>query len=466
MSTRVENASWAPAYGWWVMVAIVLTAGLVSNWFIAAGVMAFLLLNAARPFDFFTAFMVVVAGSAFVYHEGGELTYQLGLLCGAGLLMLYCYFMTTRGEMFAIAWTNITKPLVLYVALSFVNLVRGYAAGYPFKHVTIELVGVMALACTILVANTFDLRRYVGVITGVLVATAYGSAALGFYIFSVLHVRTAGVYFTGFPGMVALFLINRSLRSPTLKEGLGWMVVSAPLWLHQFLSYRRALWLGCLAGIIVTVITYARFGKGRRPYWRRVGTVFGALLALSLIGAVAMAVFYHQTDILEQAGGRFASITTTKFKGHSRGVIDPGVLSNAERLIEYPVMAGFILQNPVLGYGLGFTYLVTKPFLGPHAQWWSHQNYLHIWLKQGAIGLGLFLWLLWSAFTLGLREARRRTDPWEATWFASAATCTLFVAVFSMTDVPFTQVNCTFLLALLWGGEVAMTHKGLVRLQW
>jgi O-antigen ligase len=172
-----------------------------------------------------------------------------------------------------------------------------------------------------------------------------------------------------------------------------------------------------------------------------------------------MAVLYGQMDILEQAGGRFASIGGTETKAEH--------WSNLDRLVEAAAVLKHIQESPWIGHGLGFTYLNTNTLTQETSpQWWVDQNYLLIWLKHGLLGLGLFFWLLWVAYRLGAREARKRADPWEASWLATTSGATVCMAVFAMFDWPFAQVYSTLMLGLLWGGSIAMTREGTVRFQW
>jgi len=85
---------------------------------------------------------------------------------------------------------------------------------------------------------------------------------------------------------------------------------------------------------------------------------------------------------------------------------------------------------------------------------------------MGLVGLALFIWMLIQAIRLGIREARRRTDPWESSWFATAAAATAFLAVLSLSVFPFGTVNEMFLLALLWGGAMSMSSHGKLTVRW
>jgi O-antigen ligase len=209
---------------------------------------------------------------------------------------------------------------------------------------------------------------------------------------------------------------------------------------------------------VLSILIFA-VGTSSGGRWRRSALLAGTLIGTGAAGAVTLAVLYGQADILQQAGGRFASIGSTELAIET--------YSNVVRLIEYEAVAEHILKSPWLGHGLGFTFVVINPQLGtPTPQWWVHQNYLLVWLKQGVIGLALFIWMLWTAFWLGARHARRREDPFESGWLAATAASTAFMAVFSMADFPFDSAESMFFLALLWGGSMAMAGRGFLRLRW
>lgn len=457
MTSRLESLRWLPEYGWWAMLACVITAGLVGNWFIAAGVLVVLLIHAFRPFDFIAAYLLVTAGSNFVYYEGGNMMLQLSLLTGAILVMLICYVLSNRGQVFVVPWMNLSWAILAYLLLSMANFGRGLTSAYPLKSVLFEVLPVLAFGTALLVANGFEPKRDLRLVVLALTAIAFGSAALGFHVFAIIHTHTSGVYFNAVPGMVALLLVNLALRSSRLATAFMWVGVSLPLFLHQFLSFRRGLWVGCLAGLLSSILIFA-VGRGRAR-WRRTGLVVGTLMGMGVVGAVSLELFYGQTDILKESVGRFASIGGTELKMETR--------SNVIRLMESAAVAGHIQKSPWIGHGLGYTFFVSLPVQGRSMpQWWVDENYLLIWLKQGAIGVAVYLWILWAAFRFGARHARQREDPWESSWFAATAAATAFLTVFSFSDWPFGQVNPTFLLALLFGGSMAMAREGLLRFRW
>lgn len=459
MNTRVDTASWIPSHQGWAALSVMMVAGLLDNWAVAVGLLVLVLVQAARPFDFILAFLVVVAGASWVSNTGGQLTFELSLLTVAVLLMLFCYMLSSLDQALSLPKTSLTRPLALFLALSIVNAARGYLAGYPSRYLGLEFIALLALGGALLVANAFEPRRDLRLAMLGLIAVGFATAVRGFFRYSIEPKHTSAAYIAAGPGIVGLLLVNMALRSKTRAAAFGWAALSLPLFLHQFITFGRGLWTGCIAGFAASILIFAGLGRRSGARWHRVGLVAATIVGLGLAGSLGMGIIFKQGDLLEEGRMRLASITSTKGK--------VGTYSNLIRLYEYTVVLGHIGRSPWVGYGVGFTFPVKQPFGGKRAdQWGVHDNFLMVWLKQGVIGLTLFVWMLWTAIVISVRAARREEDPWKSTWFASTATATIFLAVFSLSNYPFAFVNETFMLALLWGGTMAMTRKGLITLRW
>jgi hypothetical protein len=459
MGTSVERSPWEPGYRWWAILVVVTATGLIANWAIAAGLLAFILVQVARPFDFLMAYLIVVAAASFIANAGGHLTFELSVLTGLILLMLACYALSNQGRVFSLQRTTLTWPLVLFLVSSLASAARGLLAGYSPKYWGLELMPLLALETALIVANAFEPRRDMRLAMVAMIGIAFAGAVRGFADFSVAHAHTVGGYTVAVPGIIGLMLVNLALRSGSRRATFGWVVLSMPLFVHQLITFGRGLWTGCLAGLLASLLIFAGIGRGSGARWRRAALVVAILAGLGLMGVLQAAIIFGQSDLLTEAGTRLTSITSTKPSYETR--------SNLIRLWEYGVVAKLLKKAPVFGYGIGFTFLGKEPFSGrTFYQWGVHQNFLLVWLKQGLIGLVMFVWMLWAAAALGVREARRRADPWEATWFSTIAVATIFLAVFSLSNYPFGEVNEMFLMALLWGGGMAMTRTGVIVFRW
>jgi O-antigen ligase len=459
MTTRALASLRIPDYRWWALLAAVIATGLLGNWVLAVGVLSLFIVLALRPLDFTAAFLAVVAGASWVNNVGGRLTFELGLLAGGVLIMLDCYVFACRSRVFTIAKTPLTLPLMLFVGLTMVNVVRGFLQGFTFKNVNLELFPLLGLGSALLVANAFEPRRDQRLAVVAVIGIGFASAAQGFYKFATEGAHATDTYTVAFPGIVGLLLVNMALRAENRTTTAGWLTLSLPMFLHQFVTFGRGLWMGCLAGLMASVIILGGFGPGSVARWRRAGLVILTLIGLGVAGAFQVAIISGQTDILENAGTRLISIGSTKPGYETR--------SNLIRIWESMEAIRTIKQSPWFGHGIGFTFLVKEPFSSrAAAELAVHENFLLVWLKQGVVGLAVFLWMLAAAVGLGAREARRRADPWESAWLATSAAATVFLAVFALSNFPFGLVNEMFLLALLWGGSMAMAHEGLVSIRW
>jgi O-antigen ligase len=455
MNERSGISGWMPSSTEWAMLAAVLAVALIGNWLIAAVLTVLLIVQIARPLDFLTAFLLVVGGASFVFYEGGRLTLELSLVSGAVLWMLLCYVLSRRGRVLAVPRTSLTVPLLLYLALALISAARGFLSQYSPRYIGIELLAALALASALLVGCAFDRRRDLKLATFGLILISFADLTTA----PLQHMHTQGSYDAPVPGLVGLMLVNLAFRAKSRRIAQGWVILSLPLFLHQFLTFGRGLWLGCIAGLLLSLFTFAGFGRGSRRRWSRAGQVLAVFVLAGALGAIGASVMLGKLNLLSMASNRFESITGTKMTGDSG--------SNIMRLVEYGIVARDIGRSPWIGHGYGFTFIGKNPLtLQGWEQFWVHQNFLLIWLKQGLVGLLVFLWMLWSAIALGVREARRRADPAEATWFATVSATTLSLSVLAMTNFPFAKVDAVFLLALLWGGAMAMTRTGLLSIQW
>lgn len=458
MTPTIADSLRGPGLRWWVVLGIVITIGLVANWPAATGVLILILIQVARPFDFLISFVLLAGAATFVEYTVGNLTLQLGIVSCAVMWTLVCYSISHPERILSVPMTPFTLPLTCFLALTLANAARGFIVGYSPRYIGLELLPLLGLGMALLVANVFTRARYLPWSIMGLVVIGGAAAIRGFLRFAATRAHGEG-YTVAAPGLVALLLVNLALRSKTGAATVGLILLAVPLFLHQFVTFGRGLWSGCAAGLVASVLVYAGVGRGAGPRWMRSGVVLGVLMAVCLAGAIFTAYILEEEDLLLTAVTRVQATVGPQggFETHS----------NLIRLGEYFFVWNLIQQSPWIGHGVGYAFTMKQAFSRDVAeQWYAHQSFLFVWLKQGLLGLGVFLWMLAAAITLGVREARRRTDPLESSWFATMAAATLFLAVLSLSNFPFGMVNEMFLLALFWGGAMGMTRTGFVRIQW
>ena len=320
-----------------------------------------------------------------------------------------------------------------------------------------ELLAGLAMGSAFLVANRFrasDLR----LATGWLWVTALGHAALGFWIYSILKVRTGSIYFTPIPGLVAVLLFNFALRARTTRLALLWVAAMLPLLMHQFLSFTRGYWLAILISLVFSMVVFAWRQPDAAVRWRRSGTLLAALAGLGVLGAIVLALVYGIRGLGELALSRFSSSVGTTYTFETS--------SNIVRLVEAAKVLSEILKAPLHGHGLGYAFTVREPIhLELIEQWYCHQNYLLVWLKQGLVGLVLFVGTLFAGLRTTLK-GRALADPVAQSWCMGAAAATVYVIVYGLVHFPLAEVNTTFTIALLWGSSAALTTRDWHELRW
>jgi O-antigen ligase len=447
-----------PHLGWWLLLGAILAAGILVGWTVATALLLVALAQRVWPLHFQLAYVGVVAGATFVDYTRGFLTPQLSLLSLGILFMLFCYLLPGPRPPLTLPRSLLTVPLVAYLALSLFNFARGVVAGNSLRYAGLEILSVLALASGLLVANRLRVDKELKPLVAGLWAIALGHVVLGFYVFSTVHMRTGRLSFTPVPGVVVMLLLNLALRSRRPVVAAGWLAASLPLWLHQFMSFTRGYWLALIGGTLFSLVAFARRGAGVGARWRWAGALLAGLVGMALVGAVALGGLFEIRDLAEQASARFTSSLSTK-STYAAG-------SNIVRLAEYVTAIGHVREAPWLGHGFGYFIVRRDPFdLKLVEEWAVHQNYLLVWLKQGLVGLALFVWMLHRAVRMGLAGAMR-SDSWEAAWCAGTAAATVYVALYAFVHFPLAEINTPFPLALLWGGAMAITARGHDSLVW
>jgi hypothetical protein len=443
---------------WWLVLAGVLALGLSVHWLAALALLALVVLQTTRPLEFLPAYLTVVTAASFVNYTRGQLTAELALLSVGIVFMLICYVLGRGERVLAVPRTLMTLPVLLYLALSIVNLLRGLAAGNSARYAGLEILSVLALSSSLLVANrVLDDRRLRWMVLWLWI-TGIGHVALGFYIYSIIHVRTGSIYFTPVPGVIAALLLSFAFRARRAGHALAWTLAIIPLLMHQFLSFTRGYWLGLIGASAFSIIAFLIGPSGVTSRIRRVALVTGSLTVGGLIGAWILSIVYGIHGLGELAASRFSSALGTKYSFETS--------SNIVRLVEYGRVLSDIIRAPIQGHGLGYYFVVREPIhLKLIEQWFVHENYLLVWLKQGLIGLILFIWIQVSGVWAGWRGRTLRSEIANS-WCLGTAAASVYVLIYCLVHFPLAEVNTTFLMALLWGGTMSLTATGHVVLTW
>jgi O-antigen ligase/polysaccharide polymerase Wzy-like membrane protein len=439
------------------LVAGLLTALLVNEW-AGAAILVLGLVLTARPLDFFVSFLLVAGATAFVEYGDPKVQRDLAIV-----LILTTYatasFMT---EILRRRWALPSSPLtiaLLGLAISTaVAVVHGVAVGNPIRFLLVELFSLFLLGFAVAVGGirlrSADLRiaEWTFALAGVAISL------IGFIYFGTFGIRTGGMAFSPMPGFAALILISLALFDPAPRVSLARVLLFCVVIAHQVVSFTRGYWLGLLVGIPLICIAYGGRGTGARRRWSKVFRTLGLAGMILFAGAMVATVQNNWSDIVTLLINRFTSSFTTKNT--------PETISNIARLVEIRTSLNSIARSPWLGHGHG-AMLVVRQFYHPQTgpQWFIHQSYVMMSVKQGLIGLVALIWVLVAAVRLGLRGASH-PDRQLAGWCVASASCTVFAAIVGLTNYFFFVATQNSLLAVVWGISIAAQKRDTPWLVW
>lgn len=422
-------------------VTAVLAAGAWAPMLLLAvvAVLAFWTLADARA-----TIVVTVLLATFVDYTTGRIAMEMAIVCA--WLAWTALVLFWRG-----AWSGAVLPrremaagLVVWLSACTMGVIVGVLRGHRFQDLGIELAGALWPALGLGIIQVFERRSllYAGVALGgiALVHTVFGLTMLQIH-----QRRLGGIYFTTVTGIAALLLWTAALLAPSRKVRAWCLAGMIPLLVHLLFSFTRGYWLGFIVGFaVVTLLGWrnlSRFEPAER--WRRL-RVLPALAAVIVAALGFSMLFFGGSDLLEAVGGRFSSSFSTEVSG--------ATLSNLVRLDEYDRAIAAALESPIIGRGLGFSFITKDLLLGTiRDQWFVHNYYLLIWLKLGLVGLAAFAFLLWTS----VRAARRVADSdpdWRArAWSIGAIAVTVQVLTILATNYSLADLTTAFVFAFVWG---------------
>ncbi len=201
------------------------------------------------------------------------------------------------------------------------------------------------------------------------------------------------------------------------------------------LTLSRAFWMAFLFGVGLMFLAADAQYKRRLLILSSIGIgCFLCVLILSLSDYVDL-IFLGLADRLLSIP---AAITN-----------DPSMIN---RFHESKTVLNRILQNPILGYGMGVSYIFYDIVHGGTDQDpFVHNAYLGLWYKFGVLGLSSVIYIWCKIVTQGIRTLQINAIPLtRIITFSSAMALTAF-ALGAMTSNPFFLMDGTLLFGMLTG---------------
>jgi O-antigen ligase len=439
-------------------LAVAIAATILMNAWVGCMVLLAGLGIVAQPLRPFPAFVLTTAVATFVDNDTGGLTRQLSLVSAIWAYSILSTAPALASGRWRLARVPLTAALFALGLTTALATVHGVLVGNSLRYLGLELIPILCLFNALLVGGLeLDERRRRAAYI-VLAVVGLGHLGLGIYSYQINHVRTGGVFYTPVTGVMCLLTLSLALFDRASRVRPIMILLACAFLVHQLISFARGYWFGIVAAVPYLVAVYVRRGPGVGARARKAAVALGAMAALAGVGVVAIGLWFGWHDV--------ASLFVTRFLSSVGTSASSETASNLERLVEYRAAWHAALAAPFFGYGLGYTLHIRQPvFNVVTTQWYVHETYLLVLLKQGIVGLAAYVAVLASAIAAGTRGALRNSGE-VAGWSAGAGAATVYLAVIGLTNFSLSYVNSALLLGLLWGISLSAQRVPRLRITW
>ena len=198
-----------------------------------------------------------------------------------------------------------------------------------------------------------------------------------------------------------------------ISSGIFWTML-AVVGFGQALSNKDLAWKWRLLACAISISGLA-FGWMRGKEWiagwlPAVIAVFVMILMKNWKQGLVLAVFVTIL-IIPNFQGVYSQVNTSSQQW-----------SSEFRFMTWPIMFELVKIDPIFGLGMANSYHYTAlfPINGYYVVFNSHNNYWDLAVQTGLIGLGLFLWLVFEIFRLGLKVRKQAQDGFSYAYANSA----------------------------------------------
>jgi len=341
----------------------------------------------------------------------------------------------------------VALPLALFVVWVLVAAFIGYAGGNEIKLIFQDLRGLAYFVLFFWVITSVADRASIMVLLKALAACVVAGFGVGLLYSALGRAQATGFVEAGvsrFPGPNDAFLMASVMlvawvalwpKSRSRPAAL-WALLAVAL-VGLMLSFVRGYWVGFLVGILYLAVLLRGSQRIR---------LFAGVLVVGALIAVATAVV--QPAVFTSVISRAVAVTAI------------GDRNVQYRFLENQAVERQIRQKPLVGYGLGKTFVPDFQRYGVPLQpeVYIHNNYLWFWQRLGAVGLILFTWTL-MAFLFpkgGVRSLRAEDDPWLVGLVVGTRALVVALLFVSVTSPQFNNMTDVAVVSVLMGcAEVA-----------
>ncbi len=220
------------------------------------------------------------------------------------------------------------------------------------------------------------------------------------------------------------------LHSEKVKSKLFFATVFLLSGSALVLTFSRGFWYGAIVGLFILFILSGKKLKFISSFL--LVTIFVALLILFLVGGLGYSIF---------------EAVMTRFISPKSGITD---ISVAERLMESKSVLATIIQNPLIGFGVGSTFkhynIIDKVTV---ESLYVHNGFLYLTLKVGIIGalllLSFYFGIIYHAFKF-LRITK--IDNFKRSILLAAISLFVSLLIISLSSGVFADKQALLIIAL------------------
>jgi|Deesub1362B_J571_1020462.scaffolds.fasta_scaffold01694_2 O-antigen ligase len=342
--------------------------------------------------------------------------------------------------------------LILFLASAIISIVPAILFRVSILKWLRELVPVWNLLLILPISHSIRDRRerQLLMLAFFLLAAAIGIRNLVQYIHATQSVRMLWQFISARqsanePVLLAVFLFAASYFIFGTRKGVRLLslVIAAIFGTGLILTFSRGYWFAALFGLLILFITL--------PLKRKLFAL-GFLMTFLLIFLLAFRIFFGAKfeKFYDAVSSRLLSIENVKMD-----------ISIRNRVEETRAVWKEIRKNPVIGYGLGKTYVFIPLIPRELPTWYVHNAYLYFWFKTGLIGLVLLLLFYGAAIQNVICNFRSSIGRPEAAFPAGALAVLCSFLVVSITSPQFIQKDSLLIMALCIGLNEAMVSGNL-----
>lgn len=245
--------------------------------------------------------------------------------------------------------------------------------------------------------------------------------------------------------MVPLFVsLMYLLHAPKLLRAWFSGGVFAIFFAGLIISQSRGYWVAFAGACLVLLVLMAPQQR-RRLIGIGVASVAGIVAAgYVLLGDVFILVATGMLDRVLSIG----SAASTD-------------ISLINRFRETAVVMGKVMENPVMGYGMGVPFRFWDlTFLPPfhHVTTFLHNGYVALWYKFGIWGLGMVLFVWGSVIWRAIRSYRSNASPFLRVGALGVAGVLISLVISAITSNPFYINDPMFMFGIVAGAAAGIDY--------